>query len=200
MTAPTLWRMDALDCPRHPGTETYLRCSQCDTPICPDCWAAAAVGYQCPDCAGARSAAADAATGKRERPTSARQGLQAPDARAATGRLPLTMALRAMVAGMAAAFVGGVLLGPVLTGGFFFLITAGAIGWAVAHGVFFGTGGVTSPFVRAAALAFGGLSVAVGMATAVWWDPVTTGRGDIAFLAYPAALYGAWITVRNRLG
>jgi membrane associated rhomboid family serine protease len=37
-------------CYRHPGRETYVRCSRCDRPICPDCMVAAAVGFQCPEC------------------------------------------------------------------------------------------------------------------------------------------------------
>lgn len=38
-------------CYRHPSRETYLRCSRCDRPICPDCMHDAAVGHHCPDCA-----------------------------------------------------------------------------------------------------------------------------------------------------
>src|SRR5207248_5609690 len=41
-TAPT--------CYRHPDRETYIRCSRCDKPICPECMVSAAVGFQCPDC------------------------------------------------------------------------------------------------------------------------------------------------------
>lgn len=37
-------------CYRHPKRETYVRCTRCDRPICPDCMNEAAVGHQCPEC------------------------------------------------------------------------------------------------------------------------------------------------------
>lgn len=37
-------------CYRHPDRETYIRCSRCERPICPDCMNAAPVGFQCPEC------------------------------------------------------------------------------------------------------------------------------------------------------
>ena len=37
-------------CYRHPERETYVRCTRCDRPICPDCMISAAVGFQCPEC------------------------------------------------------------------------------------------------------------------------------------------------------
>src|SRR3982751_442701 len=37
-------------CYRHPSRETYIRCTRCERPICPDCMNEAAVGHQCPDC------------------------------------------------------------------------------------------------------------------------------------------------------
>ncbi|GAA0940787.1 rhomboid family intramembrane serine protease [Actinocorallia libanotica] len=37
-------------CYRHPGRETYVRCTRCERPICPDCMVEASVGFQCPEC------------------------------------------------------------------------------------------------------------------------------------------------------
>jgi membrane associated rhomboid family serine protease len=37
-------------CYRHSDRETYVRCSRCDRPICPDCMISASVGFQCPEC------------------------------------------------------------------------------------------------------------------------------------------------------
>lgn len=44
-------------CYRHPDRATYIRCTRCDRPICPECMRDAAVGHQCAECvaAGAKS-------------------------------------------------------------------------------------------------------------------------------------------------
>jgi len=40
-----------MQCARHPRTETYVRCSKCDTPICADCMVTGPVGIRCRKCA-----------------------------------------------------------------------------------------------------------------------------------------------------
>ncbi len=40
-----------VQCARHPGVETALRCSRCETPICPRCMIQTPIGARCPDCA-----------------------------------------------------------------------------------------------------------------------------------------------------
>jgi membrane associated rhomboid family serine protease len=37
-------------CYRHPDRETYVSCSRCERPACPDCLRSAPVGQQCVDC------------------------------------------------------------------------------------------------------------------------------------------------------
>lgn len=44
MTVPTP------TCYRHPSRQTYVSCSRCGRPVCPDCMHPAAVGQQCPEC------------------------------------------------------------------------------------------------------------------------------------------------------
>jgi hypothetical protein len=188
----TLPPMDALACSRHPDTETYLRCSACETPICPDCWVEAAVGYQCPACAESRGAAVTRDPVKPKLLGGAGAGSDA--ARPAGERLSPTLAARAAVVGLVAAVVGGMLLGPVLSQGTLFLLSSGAIGWGVARAVFWGAEEASTPFVRASALTFAGFTVAVGLVT----SGAANAEAGILFLAYPAAMYGGWIAVRRR--
>ncbi|MDH4159870.1 MAG: rhomboid family intramembrane serine protease [Actinomycetota bacterium] len=37
-------------CFRHPDRESWIRCTRCDRPICPDCRTDAPVGFHCPEC------------------------------------------------------------------------------------------------------------------------------------------------------
>ncbi len=46
--------MEPSRCPRHPDTETNLRCGRCEEPICPSCMVHTPVGFRCKDCARVR--------------------------------------------------------------------------------------------------------------------------------------------------
>lgn len=111
-------------------------------------------------------------------------------------QLPVSVGARATAVGVAAAVVGGLILGPVLHGGMLFLLSAGVIGWGVARAVYWATDERNSPYVRTLALVAAGATVAVGIGFA---STMMGGRAtEIALLAYPAALYGGWIVVRQR--
>lgn len=188
--------MEPLACRRHPDTETYLRCSACEAPICPECWVEAAVGYQCPDCASSRG---QAIADPPKRTGGRAAGVVRADRPSATGGasgtpMPPTLVARTVAVGVAAMVLGGLLLGPVLQQGTLFLISSGAIGWGVARATYWGANETATPLVRSLALAFAGATAAVGMLTA---GGVGAEAGAL-FLAYPAALYGGWIAVRNR--
>lgn len=201
-------------CPRHPEVETRLACSACATPICPDCGHEAVIGYQCPDCASpATGGGPGPAAGKR--PTTTRRGGGFnPFGGARTGargtgggrsgtrpggghdgpRLPTALGTRATVIGLAAAVVGGLVLGPVLSQGALFLLSSGIVGWLVARAVFWAAEERNSAYLRALALTCAGFTVAVGLVVA----STTALPPGPRLLAYPAAIYGGWICVRGR--
>ena len=97
-------------CANHPSVETYVSCSSCGKPICPDCMVQSAVGIKCRDCA------------------------RMP--RSAQVRLRPAKALRAVVAALAIGIVIGVVLAAVRVGGlgFFAFFIAVGIGILVGEG------------------------------------------------------------------
>src|SRR5512145_256358 len=64
---------EPMRCYRHPDRETYVSCSDCGRPICPDCMSYGPVGIRCPDHAttGGRAAAPRRATRSASRSLSA---------------------------------------------------------------------------------------------------------------------------------
>jgi membrane associated rhomboid family serine protease len=52
---PVSAHADVPTCHRHPDRETYVSCSRCGRPACPDCLRSAPVGQQCVDCIRGRS-------------------------------------------------------------------------------------------------------------------------------------------------
>lgn len=161
------------------------------------------MGYKCPDCARQNAATEPRASASSSPLSRLLEGVSGdrgdrespPEPSSPAGRLSPTMAARATAVGVAAAVAGGMLIGPVLVQGVFFLISAGVLGWAVARAVYWATGEQNSPYVRALAMSVAFLMVLVGHMSA------TTGPDavrELAYLAYPAALYGGWIVVRQR--
>jgi hypothetical protein len=201
-------------CPRHPDVETRLACSACATPICPDCGHEAVIGYQCPDCAQPATGAAPGPTAGQRPSTSRRGGGFGPFGGMRTGargtgggrqgtrpggghdggRLPVAVGARASVVGLVAAVLGGLVLGPVLSQGMLFLLSSGVVGWLVARAVFWAAEERSSPYLRAFALTCAGFTVAVGLVVA----STTAAPAGARLLAYPAAIYGGWILVRQR--
>jgi len=192
-----------LACNQHPSVQTRLRCSACETPICPDCAREAAVGYKCPACArhldSTTSQRGGPGAGALERFSAgvnrrAKSGGGGARSAPSGDRLAVTVGARAVAVGLAAAVVGGLVLAVVLQGGFLFLISSGAIGWGVARAVYWGSEERDSPFIRAIAMTLAGFTVAIALAFA----GLSTAPAGLVFLAYPAAVYGGWIVVRGR--
>jgi hypothetical protein len=192
-------------CPRHPDVETRLSCSSCGELICPSCGREAAVGYKCPDCArqdgvttqpraGASGSPLSRWLGSWSRDTEDSRTPSTPSADPG-GQLPIALGARATVVAAAAAIAAGLLIGPVLAQGAFFLISAGVLGWAVARSVYWATEERNSPYVRALALTAAGVMVVVGQVSASSGPDTVR---ELALLAYPAAFYGGWIVVRQR--
>lgn len=195
--------MDIPRCARHPDVETRLTCSSCGTPICPDCLVDAAVSYHCPDCAEARGQRIP--TPKGRGPSlpfgtggsggSGKRGpARTPPSEQDGSGLPPAVGVRTAAAAVGGAMTGGLILGPVLLGGTFFLLSAGVVGWGIARLVFWASQERSTPFVRAVALTATAFAVAVGLAVAGH----TTAPPGVLFLAYPAAVYGGWLVVRQR--
>lgn len=123
-------------CPRHPETETALRCSRCEQPICPACFIQSPVGARCQDCAKVV-----------KNPMYTLTSVQ--KARAAAA---------AVVGGLVMGLIWGFVLLP-FGGGIIFVILLGAgLGYAFTRVMEFATGSKRGPIV--VAFAVGGMLIA----------------------------------------
>ena len=129
---------EIVKCPRDPEVDTVLRCSRCETPICPRCLVQTPVGARCKDCA---------------------RIVKSPV-------YSLSSAHVARAAG--AALVGGILMGLIwgfvllpFTFGFFSIFLGAALGYAFTRAMELATGRKRGPMVVAFAIA--GMALAWGM-------------------------------------
>jgi hypothetical protein len=141
-------------CARHPTVETALRCSKCETPICPRCLVPTPVGARCPDCAQIR--------------------------RIPTYNISGETYARAI----AAAAIGGVVLGGVwafldpLTYGLLLAALAGlALGYGIGGLISFATSRRAGPPVQAIAVA--GVLLAYGVRVGLLLSLTTFDLGDL---------------------
>lgn len=125
-------------CPRDPGVETALRCSRCDTPICPRCLVQTPVGARCRDCARiARSPVYVLSGGGMAR-----------------------AAIAAIVGGVVMGLIWGLVLLP-FTYGFLSIFLGAGLGYVFTRTLEYATGHKRGPAVVAFAIA--GIGVAWGM-------------------------------------
>jgi len=150
-------------CPRHPDILTALRCSRCETPICPRCSVQTPVGARCRACARiARSPV-------------------------------YTLGVRHVVRAFAAAIVGGAFMGLVwafvlspFTYGFLAIFIGAGLGWAFTRLIDIATGKKRGPVTIAAAslgilIAWGVLLLVIELRVALY-GLVAVGIG--IYLAY----------------
>ncbi len=170
-------------CANHPGRMTYVTCSACGKPLCPDCMIYSAVGIKCGECA--------------RMPRSSRVTLK--------GHRLLAATAAGLGAGTAVGFVYYYILGA---GGFFFLIffIAAGIGWLVGEAVIRASGhyrGVKTATIAAASTVWAFVvpplfSVFLNMGFS--WSAVVFGfsrmTGIINWVIMAIAAYFAWH--RNR--
>jgi hypothetical protein len=138
---PVSPRTGVVYCPRDPGIETALRCSRCETPICPKCLIQTPVGARCRDCA--------------------RMG-KSP---------VYTLSPAHMARAAAAAIVGGVAMGLIwgfvllpFSIGFFSIFLGAGLGYAFTRMMEFATGRKRGPVVVAFAVVGIGIAWAIQMA------------------------------------
>lgn len=125
-------------CPRDPDVQTALRCSRCETPICPKCLVQTPVGARCRDCARiSRSPVYTLSTSQMAR-----------------------AAIFAVVGGIVMGLIWGVVLLP-FSVGFFSIFLGAGLGYAFTRVMEFATGRKRGPAVVGFAIV--GIGIAWGM-------------------------------------
>ncbi len=149
---------ETVECPRHPGVETALRCSRCESPICPSCLVHSPVGARCPDCAPV---------------------VRAPMYVLSTGHMARA-ALAAVVGGLVMGLLWRLILLP-FTRGFFAILVGVALGYIFTRLLEFATGGKRGPGM--VGFAIGGIVLAwavlvvLGGSVFALWGLVAAGIG-----------------------
>lgn len=156
-----------ITCARHPDTPTRLFCSECGTPVCPQCLVSTPVGQKCPECAKQRKAAV-----RRGKPQQYVKGLSA---------------------GFGAAVLAAVVLANVYGSGirFFLAIITGFVGYGIAKAVLWGSENNRADPFRNAAMGFA-VAATVGA-----WLILGASLGQLfnitPLFTYAGAAYGVWI-------
>lgn len=154
---------ETVECARHAGVETALRCGRCETPICPSCLIQSPVGARCPDCA---------------------RVVRAP-MYVLSGQNMLRAGLAAVVGGVVMGLLWRLILLP-FTAGFFSLLVGVALGYAFTRLLEFATGGKRGPgmvgFAVSGIVLAWGVLVALGGGHFALWGLVAAAIG--VYFAY----------------
>lgn len=156
-----------VECARHPGVQTALRCSRCDTPICPRCLVYSPVGARCPDCARVVRAPMYI--------------VSSPDVLKALGV--------AIIGGLVMGILWGT-VGAVFSRSWLLIFVGAALGYGFTKMMEFGTRGKRGPVI--VAFAMGGIGIAWGMQ--LFFVPL--GVFQFELLAVAVAAYLAYQNLR----
>lgn len=161
------WPKGVVSCPRDPSVETALRCSRCETPICPKCLIQTPVGARCRDCA--RISKSPVYTV--DSTTMVRAGVAA------------------VVGGIAMGLIWGLVLLP-FSVGFFSIFVGAGLGYAFTRMMEFATGRKRGPVIVAFAI-FG-----IGIAWAMQLLFVDVRIAMYGLVAAGVAVYFAYQNLR----
>lgn len=132
-------------CARDPEVQTALRCSRCDTPICPKCMIQTPVGARCKDCA--RIAKSPVYT--------------------LTGPAAAKAATASVVGGVAMGLIWGFILLP-FTFGFLSIFVGAGLGWVFTRMLELVTGRKRGPYVVAFAILGIGIAWSIQLLLVPW--------------------------------